>query len=219
MSVETDAPASILLERMRVCALDEDGSPLTSATAMYVTDAVVKITWSQAIEAGLEMVSRNGSGNLCVMRRTPDVVKWGEVAVDICAPDPELEWLMTGGNLLITGTNGATIGYQEPELGLDPVPFGVSIEGWSDTDENGQEATPNQLFHWLWPRVKLEKKDARTLEAGILANSFSGYGYQNAGWGTGPDADWTHDSSRWNQRVRVPSSDMPDSHIGLLPIT
>jgi len=219
MTVETDAPASILLERMRVCALDATGAPLVGATSQYVTDAVVKISWQQAVEAGIEMIQRNGSGQLCVMRRTPDVVKWLEMSVDICAPDPELEWLLTGGTLLRTGTAGETLGYQEPELGLDPVPNGVSIEGWSDTDENGQEAETNQLFHWVWPKVKLEKKAARTLEAGILANSFEGYGYQNANWGTGPGDDWTFDSSRVNQRIRVDLDTMPASAIGLQAVS
>lgn len=218
-TVETDAPASILCERIRVCALGATGAPLVGPTSQYVTDSVVKITWSQAVEAGLEMVQRNGGGNLCVMRKTPDLVKWGEVTVDICAPDPELEWLLTGGTLLIQGTNGATIGLQEPALGLDPVPYGVSIEAWSDTEENGQEAPTNQLFHWLWPRVKLEKKDARTLEAGILANSFMGYAFQNANWGTGPGAAWTHDSSKWNQRIRVGLGDMPNAAIGLQAVS
>lgn len=212
---ETDAPASILLERMRVCALDATGAPLVGDHSQYVTDAVVKISWQQAVEGGIEMVTRTGSGALCVRRRTPDVVKWGEMTVDICAPDPELEWLMTGGNLLRSGTTPTTVGLQEPQLGLDPIPYGVSIEGWSDTEENGQEAGTNQLFHWLWPKVKLEKKDARTLEAGVLANSFSGYGYENARWGTGPGAAWSFDSTRWSQRVRVALADMPAAAIGL----
>lgn len=215
---ETDAPASVLLERMRVAALDAAGTPLVGDNSLYVTDAVVKISWQQAVEGGIELTQRTGSGALCVRRRTPDIVKWGEVTVDICAPDPELEWLLTGGTLLRTGTSPHTVGYQEPELGLDPVPYGVSIEGWSDTDENGQEAAVNELFHWVWPKIKLEKKDARTLEAGVLANSFSGYAYENAGWGTGPGGTWTFDSHRWSQRVRVALADMPPAAIGLQAI-
>lgn len=214
-TTETDAPASILCERIRVCALGATGAPLVGSTSMYVTDAVTKITWQQAIEGGVELIQRNGSGNLCVLRRTPDLVKWGEVTVEICAPDPELEWLLTGGTVLKTGTDTHTVGYQEPELGLDPVPYGVSIEAWSDTEENGQEAGTNQLFHWAWPKVKLEKKGARSLELGVLANAFEGYGYQNANWGSGPNDGWSFDSTRWNQRVRVDLSDMPASTIGL----
>lgn len=218
-ATETDAPASILCERIRVCALDATGAPLVGVTSQYVTDAIVKISWQQAVEAGIELISRNGSGNLCVRRRTPDVVKWGEVTIDICAPDPELEWLLTGGTVLKTGTGSNTIGYQEPTLGIDPVPNGVSIEAWSDTDENGQEAPANQLFHWLWTKVKLEKKAARTLEAGVLANSFEGYAYENGNWGTGPGAGWSFDSSKWSQRIRVGLSDMPASHIGLQAVS
>lgn len=211
---ETDAPASILLDRMRVCALGATGAPLVGVSSLYVTDAVVKIMWSQEVESGLDLTLKNGQGNLCVRRRTPDVVKWLKVTVDICAPDPELEWLLTGGTVL-KATN-ATIGLQDPALGVDPVPYGVSIEGWSETDENGQAAGTNAFFQFVFPKVKLENKGDRTLEAGILANSFSGYGYENANWGDGPaTGNWAYDSTKVVQRARVASGTVPAAAVGL----
>lgn len=216
MAVETDAPASILAEVMRVAKLDATGATPAGATSMYVTDAIVRFTWQPDIEGGLDLTQRKGNGDLCVMTRTADVAKRYTCTLEICAPDPELEQLLTGG-VVLTET-GATVGYGAPLLGQDPVPNGVSLEIWSKAIEGDVTPATNPLFWWAFPKVKLEKKGTRELSPTILANVFEGYMYENPSWGNGPNNDWTINSDRVYQYQRCATGAMPPSAVGLQAI-
>lgn len=212
MAAETDAPASILAVAMRVAQLDASGATPAGASNMYVTDALIQFQWQPTVEAGLDLMQRKASGDLCVFTKTADIIKRYEVTLNLCSPDPELEALISGGAVLADA--GATVGYGAPALGADPVPNGVSVEIWSEAIEGDVPPATNPYFWWAFPKIKFEKKEQRTLEAGVLANSFSGYAYENPGWGNGPNDDWMLASDRVFQYQRTDS--FPTPGVGLV---
>ncbi|WP_239405347.1 hypothetical protein [Frankia sp. Cj3] len=93
-----------------------------------------------------------------------------------------------------TGGRG-TEGYAYPTLREDPTPCGVSVEAWSRAVIDGAPADP-PFIHWVWPRVQLWNKGARALDTSPLMSEFTGFGFQNPYWGTGPDGTWNQDSTR-----------------------
>lgn len=211
MTAETDAPSSILAVVCRVAKLDATGATPAGSGAMYVTDALLRFTWSQEVEGGLDLMQRKGNGDLCVFTKTADIVKRYACTLDLCSPDPELEAMISGGTVLTS--TGATVGYAAARLGADPVPNGVSLEVWSEAINGDVPAAVNPYFWWAFPKIKFEKKEQRVLEAGILANSFSGYMYENPGWGNGPNNDWLLTSDRAFQYQRTTS--YPTAAVGV----
>lgn len=211
MAAETDAPSSILALVLRAAKLDATGATPAGVSSMYVTDALVRFTWSQEVEGGLDLMQRKGNGDLCVLTKTADIVKRYNCTLDVCSPDPELESLLTGA-LLLTST-GATVGMGAPRLGHDPVPNGVSLEMWSQAIEGDAPPATDPFFWWAFPKIKFEKIEQRILEAGILANSYTGYMYENPGWGNGPNNDWLLNSDRAWQEQRTDV--LPTAAVGL----
>lgn len=212
---ETDAPASILAVAMRVALLDAAGATPAGPDSMYVTDALVQFQWQPTIENGLDLMQRKGNGDLCVFTKTPDITKRYEVTLNLCTPDPELVQLLAGGVLL--ETSSTAVGYGAPLLGQDPTPNGVSVEIWSEAITGDVPAADNPYFWWAFPKVKFEKMEQTTLEAGIKATSYSGYMYENPGWGDGPNNDWTWNSDRAFQWVRSDSFPTPAIGVQAIP--
>lgn len=211
MAVETDAPSSILAVMCRAAKLDATGATPAGAANMYVTDALLQFMWAPDTETGLDLFQRKGNGDLCVMGRTADVAKRYTCTLNVCTPDPEFESLIAGA-LLLTDT-GATVGAGAPLLGQDPTPNGISLEIWSKALDGDVTPATNPFFWWAFPKIKFERFEQRTLEAGILANSYSGYMYENPAWEDGPTNDWTVNSDRAWQYQRTDSH--PSSAVGL----
>ena len=94
-----DGAASILAVAMRVCRLDSQGRIAQGPRNMYITDAFAKIDFAPEMENGIDTAMRNAAGNLAVVYRTPDLTKRYTIGIDLIAPDPELEELLTGGTV------------------------------------------------------------------------------------------------------------------------
>jgi hypothetical protein len=89
-----------------------------------------------------------------------------------------------------TVTPVTPVGWAAPTIGIDPVPNGVSIEVWSRAIVGGKPAAVNPYWRWVMPYVKTRLSGDRVLENGELANVFSGFGLDNAGFTDGPANDW-----------------------------
>jgi hypothetical protein len=321
-STGNDGAASLLAVVTRICRLDSQGRVAQGPRNAYITDAFAKIDWTPEIETGIDTAMRNAAGNLAVVYRTPDLTKRYTFGIDLVAPDPELEELLTGGAVFsssdpaltaptVTGTpsasggilasgsyswkftpmnfrgeglpasavtltivgptgsasfnipettgtsafgayrliggvyqqvavipaaaSGATTwvdigttagtcaqglptvdttagygteGYATPDTEIDPVPCGVSVEAWSRAIIEGGPANP-PYHHWVFPRVKIWNRGARTLDTGPTASTFTGFAFPNAYWGTGPDSTWTQDSSKICFRRREARTPQP----------
>jgi hypothetical protein len=198
---------SVFALGMRVGILTPTGAPSVGADQAYETDNLVKIDYTVEYRDGTEVERLNGAAKACLYYSSPPTVKRLVVdSLEICYPDPELEQLLGGGDVLLDA-DGRVIGYAAPEVGSDPVPNGVGIEAWSSAiaDDGADPELP--YMRWVFPREYL-KPSGRSLSAEPMAAAFEGQGNQNAAWGAGPMGDWDHESGRVYQWVRVPA--LPD---------
>jgi hypothetical protein len=187
---------------MRVTRLTPlSGAPLIGVDNCYVTDNLVKLDFTVEYREGTEVERLNGQGRACLYHATPKTVKRLVVdSLELCYPDPELEELLGGGDVLLDD-EGRPIGHAAPEVGADPVPNGVGIELWSSaiTDDGVDDELP--YIWWTLPREYLSPTGV-SVSADPMAAAFEGHGNQNPGWGNGPFNDWRWESGRVVQRVR-----------------
>lgn len=195
-------PASVSGVALRVSKLAQDGSPLPGAESAYVTDAFMSMSFTPEYVEGDEIEEKAADGSVCVYYKLPDVLKRVTFTLAICSPSPELTEILVGGTLLEdVGDN--VVGYGSPETGADATPNGVSIEVWSRAVEDGRLASPNPYWWWVFPSAQMRLSGDRTLENGMLANTFEGWGVGNANWGGGPAGDWPYTSDRPFQYART----------------
>lgn len=201
-----DYAASISGVVLRVTRLNTDGTLATGASACYVTDAFMRVSFTPEIEEGDEISEKNAQGLVCVSYKAPDTLKNISMELAICEPDPELTWLMTGGSLFTSG--GQVVGYSGPETGVDANPNGVAVEVWSYAIASGSRRPVNPYYQWVFPSVKLVPSGDRVIENGALANAFSGTGVANTGFGDGPGtvAPWAYTTVSPYQYARVASA-------------
>lgn len=102
----------------------------------------------------------------------------------------------------VTGP-GSTIGWAAPPLGIDATPNGISMEVWSRAIVAGKPAATNPYWRWVFPYTQMRLSGDRTLENGLMANVFEGFGVGNAAWGDGPAGDWPYVADRAYQYARV----------------
>lgn len=171
--------------RLRVARLGADGVPMPGAENLYVSSALTLITVSPEVEAGAEIVERNGCGDLCINFKDRDRIKRYTVTLQLCTPDPELHELLIGGSVFADGT-----GYTFPELNTDISPNGVSLEAWTwrIRDDGSLDAT-YPYAQWVFPRVHLSPGE-RSLQNAALANPFNGFLTENENFYDGPANDW-----------------------------
>lgn len=205
-----DGAASLHCVSLRVAQLNAQGVPATG-NQLYVTDSLVQLGFNPEVETGPESITRNAAGALCVVYKLPDIVKRLTMTVDICTPDPELEEVLAGGTIYVSGGNVA--GYQYPHVGTEPNPNGVSIEAWTHAVVDSQLTAQLPYMHWVFPRVFNLKHTNRMIDINPLASSFTGYGGENNSWGSGPAADWAFDSTAVAQWTRV--SSYPTPQVGM----
>jgi hypothetical protein len=206
------AGASLQCAAIRVTALDFDGSP-AAGNNMYTSDQLVKIDFNPDIEAGLEISNRGASGNLCVVYRTPDLLKRLTIETELCVPDPELEVLMTGGEIFYDTAQPTDVtGFQYPALLKDPTPNGIGVEAWTRYVVDGYQPADQPYMRWLWPRMYLRKGN-RTVDINSMATIFDGFAIENPSWGDGPLGDWPYDSSKVVQAMYDDS--LPTIQIGM----
>lgn len=198
----TASPASISGLALRVAKLDTDGSPLPGAENAYVTQRFMTLSFTPEYTEGDEVEQKAADGTVCVYFQLPDVLKRVTFTLTICAPSPEFSEILAGGSLLENGEE-EVIGYQGPQAGADATPNGISMEAWSRAVEDGRLASPNPYWWWVFPSCIMRFAGERTLENGMMANQFEGWGVGNSNWGSGPAGDWDQTSISPFQYIRT----------------
>jgi hypothetical protein len=198
---------SVFALGMRVTLLGADGTPQTGASACYATDNLVKLDFSVEYRDGVEVERLNGAAKACLYYASNPTIKRLTVGgLELCYPDPELEQLLGGGDVLLD-TGGRPVGYAAAEVGSDPVPNGVGIELWSSAIADDGIVDDLPYIQWIFPREYLKPSD-RSVSSDAFVAAFEGQGNQNPNWGSGPFNDWNHESGRVYQWARVAA--MPD---------
>lgn len=191
----------------RVGKLDSDGSPLAGLKNLYVSDAIVSLTMSLDLKAGQDFEQDNGCGNLCFAFKERDQIKGLNMQVSFCHADPELTYLLSGGDLITSGLN--TVGYAAPEVGTIPNPDGVSLEVWTKNIEGSALDADFPYVRWVFGRTFWTPAD-RTFQAGPIIHPYTGEAQENVNFGNGPSNDWSYTSDRlWQYAgdTTLPSSE------------
>jgi hypothetical protein len=126
--------------------------------------------------------------------RTPDLLKRLTIELELCVPDPELEVLLSGGNVFYSETDPQeVVGFQYPRLMIDPTPNGVSVEAWTRYVVDGGQPAGQPYMRWVFPRMYLRKGN-RTIDVNSMSTIFDGFAVENPGWDAGPIGDWPYES-------------------------
>lgn len=111
-----------------------------------------------------------------------------------------------------TGGPGENIGYQAPALGPVANENGVGIEAWSYCYVEGQPATTQPFWWWVFPRVRYMHIMPRDLTNANAVTIMEGIAIGNPNWGTGPTGEWPETilkaSQPW-QRIRCGGEVIP----------
>jgi len=196
---------SVFATGMRVVKLGS-GAPVPGPQGAYATDNLVKLDFTVEYRDAEEKERLNGTGRACLFYSAPASVKDLTInSLEICYPDPELEALLGGGDVLLDDDDDV-IGFAAPEVGSYADP--IALELWSSAvhDDGVDEEFP--YIRWLFPWERLRPSGTRSISTDPMAAAFEGKGKQNSLFGNGPFNDWAWESSRVYQWVR--SASIPD---------
>lgn len=188
---------------LRVSRLAADGSILAGDDSVYVQKAFMSFQFTPEYEEGDEITEKNADGSLCYSAQDRDTLKRVSLSLSICSPDPELTEILSGGTILVDGTDQSVVGYAAPLAGEIATPNGVAIEAWSRANgADGKPMAKNPFYHWVFPYAVLRPSGDRVMENGLMANEFEGWAVGNAGFATGPAKDWNFTSASPYQYAR-----------------
>lgn len=184
-------PHSAELCRLRVTALDSDGSVASGPNNSYVSDSPIQLAVTPEIKAGTSTDVTNGCGCTCATRRTDDeFLRWG-VSLQLCAIEPALVSMLLGADLHEDDSDvPIPIGWDWPtQPGCAGTSTLVAVEAWSEAwDYDSQVEAPFQWIYWLFLSVKFHQ-DSFTLADGFMLPQYAGTTRGNAAWGLGPYND------------------------------
>jgi hypothetical protein len=228
---QLDHALSFKGDMLRISRLDSSGNLVKSDEASYVTKAFVSVAFTPEYEDGETYTQTNASGSKCLNIQDPDVLTQMTLEIAVCAPGPEITEIISGGTILtrsISETEGGVattyaVGWGSPKIGVtdrEDGASGVSVEVWSSAGEGDSLASTKPYWHWIFPKTFLRPSGTRTIEAGVLASTFEGWGVGNINFGTGPDGkwEWPTEMDRPLVYARVDESDLPTAY-DLQPIT
>lgn len=193
---------------LRVSRLDSNGVPSPGADNLYVSDALVSLSYTVNQTEGTEYEFTNACGDT-VYFRDDNRPRQVDVEMQIWTPDPELTELLVGGVVL---TDGDAVGYGAPSLNQVANPNGVSVELWARRiNDGGQYDSDFPYAWWVWPLMKLTANDG-TFENAPHQPTFSGFAVENTNWFDGPANDWPVGSDRVYQWI--PTTGVPTTACG-----
>lgn len=201
--------------QIQVCAsrfarLYGSGVPAQGLENLYVSSQLASFNFTPNVKTGQEMELINGCGVDCIAYKDCDRVKWYDIEMLFCSPDPELSELVAGGVVLQTG---AAVGYGAERLNAAACPDGVSIELWAKRVVQGGTLDPTYPYAWwAWPRIVDVIIQDATFEDGPFQWKLSGRATENENWFDGPVNDWPVDSDRVFQWI--PTATLPETDCG-----
>lgn len=207
---EVDCRPQVQACAIRVARLEPDGVPSPGASNLYVSDALVTMTVTPVYTDGDEIEDKNACGDVAVNYKGPDSFKRLDVTIQLASHDPELEELLSGGDVLDPAP--VPKGFAAPAIGTY-TDNGVSIELWAKRIDDGDLDANYPYAHWAYPKVKNLRIGDHTHANASNLPQFSGQALENANWFDGPLNDWPGVTSdrvyQW-----VPTSTLPTASCG-----
>lgn len=185
----TDYVSSVQAVALRLTKLTAAGAPVVGATNCWVTKQFTRVSFTPEYTEGQEIEVTAADGSNCVYFKADDVLKRVNFEFAICDPQPEIYEMLAGGTILTESTNN--IGWSAPAIGAAIGGNGIAAEVWSRAILNGRPHPTLPYFRFVFPYIQTRLSGDRVLENGALANTFTGFGLGNDGFGDGPANDWT----------------------------
>lgn len=180
----TDHATSVRGVALRVSALSVSGTPLTATSgAVWVSNQFMMLQFTPVNEAGEDIANKQADGSLCQILKTPDILKYYNVHLEICNPEPELTQLLSGGSTFTNPGSSPVTGYQTLQVGSlaqSGIGYGVGLECWSYAYVNGKAAAVNPYWVHVLPSCVLTLTGDRAIENGFIATVFEGFCFGNA---------------------------------------
>lgn len=199
----TDHANTFQATQMRVTSLNANSTLFTGSGGCWNTNQFVSVGFTPTYIAGADASQLAADGSLCLDYKSPDILRYVALTVTICNPEPELRNLIAGGEVFSPGGAAPATGYGAPLHGVIPVPNGNALECWSRAVVNGKQAASNPYWYWVFPYTQLWPTGETTLQNGLPAIVFTGYGYGNSGFGAAIDGGWPYGSDRAYQFARA----------------
>ena len=199
---------------MRVAKLDTNGVPLPGVENLYVSTALTTLTFEPEIKDGEEIEELNAAGEICVAFQGDPSLKWTNVTIEICTPDPYLEALFSQGTVITADGAGAQDpkGYAYPAIGPIRSSGGISTELWAKRINNGDLDPDFPYAHWALPKIVQLRPAGRNFGNESQKPSFTGRGLENLNWFDGPMNDFDAASDRVAQWI--PATGKPTAKCG-----
>lgn len=192
MANATSSVTSLQICAVRVAKLDANGDALAGPNG-YIAGGVIEANLGLDIEAGIEILKKDGCDQVQVNYRGPDIIKRSTLDLKLTFLDSELINLLIGSPRIINGAT--TIGGRVPMVS-DAVPNGCCVEFWTKAWSVSSQSQPsvlgtiNAYNHFVIPKAKFQlanldlKNDAAEVE-------LKGFGYENTALNIdGPYNDW-----------------------------
>ena len=202
-------PGQINACAMRVSRLEPNGVPDPGADNLIVSAGLASMSFTPVYAEGEEIEVKNACGDICIAYKAPARLKRIDLVLDLCQLDPELFEMLAGGGVL---TDGDAVGYEAPDVGEDPTPYGVSMELWAQRIIDGELDPDFPYEWWVFPRTRWRFNE-RTFNNGPMSHPLSGEGTQNTNWYDGPLNDWPLPPADrlWQH---IPTSGVPTTSCG-----
>lgn len=156
----------------RVIRLDECCNPVSGTGSQVVFTGFTSIDPSPDYEEGTEHVTRDATGNPCVVDKDESFLKRVDLDIEFCRFDPDLLVIMTGEQLLVSGApiTGTGVAFGE---GLLTERF--SLEIWQPLAGTACTVGGNpQFLWWAFPCVGQPMVDLGSIEDGPMTINVSG---------------------------------------------
>lgn len=183
-------PHSAGLCRVRVTALDADGTVASGPNNSYVTDSPIHLSVTPEVKAGTSSEVVNGCGCVCVTRRTQDRLLRFDLELQLCAIEPALMSMLLGATVIEDDSDiPVPKGIWWPNQGDCTNPTSVAVEAWSEAwEDDSQAASPNKYVYWLFPQAFFQVSNF-DLADGFMLPVVSGVTRANPAWLAGPYGD------------------------------
>jgi hypothetical protein len=185
----TNGAAQIFGRAIRVTRLSALGVPVVGATSRYTSNAFTTISWEDQYSDGEKIEQKNAAGEVCLSYQAADSFTGTTISLTLCSPDPELDEILAGGDLLVD-EDDATIGLQAPAIGGDATPNGIGLEVWTNRIVDGGLAADAPYAWWSFGRVKFRRGGGRAGSTTAMAPEFTGVASLNTNFGRGPLYNW-----------------------------
>lgn len=173
---------SIHAKVIRLTKLDGCGQPIVGAKSTLVTNGIVKVALTAEYEDGEDTAKKNGNGDLCLVHKDPDQLKYMSPEVEFCEVDPEA-WSMITGQGIVTDGDANAVGLL---FGSDPIEANFALELWTDAPGSACGAGGQKWGYWLLPFIGAGRLNDVELSVSAAEFTLAAQTKPGAGWGVGP---------------------------------